>query len=183
MKPPHEVGRLAAGGAALVSVAGFLPDLRAGLARHGVAITLGDEVPFTEFFVGITRDELLALVPAAAKLLSEPAELLSEPAELPGEPAGPPAAAVAVEGLPAGLDAVVLDPAGVRLLAQIDDTRLRPLWTCWWQAISARRLADRAVAPPAEPAPDLTQSVRGFVVQARAAVANGWVVVLAGTPA
>ncbi len=166
MTPAPGSGGPVGGRTSLVSVAGFLPDLRAGLARHGLAITLGDEVPFTEFFAGLAREELLQLVPRAAELLGVGLPRSAVPSPL--------------DGLPRSLDAVVLEDASVQTLARIDDTRLRPLWNRWWQGVAIGRSAGGPGSAAPGPDPDLTQSVRGFVVQARAAVANGWAVVLAG---
>lgn len=134
----------------LATCAGFPADVLPAIAACGTGVELGDHVPFAESF-GARDRSILAVLVATALRLGDRVPLAVE--EMFGPPI-PRGAAVARS----------LAPAAVSALAAFDDLRLARLWNASWQALGATG------AVPA----DLTQAIRGLVVQCRAAVSNGW---------
>ncbi|MBK8975948.1 MAG: hypothetical protein IPM29_08475 [Planctomycetes bacterium] len=104
-------------------VAGFEGDLLEAVRRHGLRVTLGDEVPFTE----------LLPVDAAAVVA------LAGPAAASGDPPG-----IAREIDCGEVRMAVLARAVVDALAAVDDLQLAARRDAWWAA----RAAD-APLPPA----------------------------------
>ena len=133
----------------LAVVAGFRADLLDAVGAHGVAVTLEDASPFTERFDELDADDL-ALLAAELGLPGDIGSVFAdaEPRVLGG---------CAVRTLSRGL---------IERLAAHDDTRVRPLLD---------RFLLRLGRDP-EPSGRLADGFRGLVVQARAAVLNGWVV-------
>jgi hypothetical protein len=131
--------------------AGFRAEVLPAIAAHGASVELGDELPFTELFAGEDRGLVVVLVAVAVRLRGAVPlaveEILGAPLSGPGAPV-----------------VRLLHRAAVDALAAIDDLSLAALWT---EALAQ-------LGRPGTPPPDLSQAIRGLVVQCRAAVANGW---------
>jgi hypothetical protein len=136
----------------LATCAGFRGDVLPEIVACGPTVELGDHVPFTELYPGQDRGLLLVVVAAAVR---------------------------AGNGLPLAVDEMIgaeipevgdalrvltVTRAAVAAVAEIGDTAMARVWDGAWEQLG------RPLPVPA----DLTQSIRGFIVQCRAAVANGW---------
>jgi len=137
---------------AFATCAGFRGDVLPAVLESGPTVELGDHVPFTELFPGQDRGLLLVVIAAAVRvgdgLPLAVDEMLG--AEVPD--------------VGDGLRVLTVTRAAVEAVARIGDTGMARVWNGAWEQLG------RALPVPA----DLTQSIRGFIVQCRAAVANGW---------
>ena len=134
--------------------AGFPDDLSHALAECPADGVLGDYLPFHEVLRGVDEHALQLLFAAAAEIGGR---------QRPGD------AAVFGAALGDGVAAEArhLDKRCVDLLAAFDDTAIGTLRRAWHQKLGGEGDLD----------PDLGQGLRGLVIQCRAAVTNGWVVV------
>lgn len=137
---------------ALATCAGFRTDVLPAIVDCGPSVELGDHVPFTELYPGHDRGLLLVVVAAAVRVSDGLPLAVDE--------------MIGAEVPDVGEDVRVLTVtrAAVAAVAQIGDTAMARVWDGAWEQLG------RPLPVPA----DLTQAIRGFVVQCRAAVANGW---------
>ncbi|MEY2983259.1 MAG: hypothetical protein RL562_3486 [Planctomycetota bacterium] len=137
---------------ALATCAGFRDDVLPAVIACGPSVELGDHVPFTELFPGQDRGLLLVVIAASVRVGDGLPLAVDEMigAEVPG--------------VGESLRVLTVTRAAVEAVARIGDTGMARVWEGAWEQLG------RVLPVPA----DLTQSIRGFVVQCRAAVANGW---------
>ena len=137
---------------ALATCSGFRDDVLPAVVACGPSVELGDHVPFTELFPDQDRALLFVLVAAAVRVND-----------------GLPLAVDEILGpeVPHASDTVrasTVTRAAVGAVAKIGDTAMARVWDAAFEQFG------RPLPVPA----DLTQAIRGFIVQCRAAVANGW---------